>query len=171
MPYIIHVPANPRPYITNDPRIYFDCTKVFGWTRESRPFSDPYCKDVRAKEDMQHQSDRRREQLERYWLAELNNRQMLRQKAEVAQVQALEKVEEPAPTEQLIPTTLFKMSGDESDKRDSGVFVEVQESVIEDIRFDTNDVPAPWISLKQISDQFEFSLEMEGGPEDNPTIV
>ncbi|KAJ4368071.1 hypothetical protein N0V83_006426 [Neocucurbitaria cava] len=154
--------------------IYFDCNKVFGWTCESRPFSDAYCKDVRAKEDMQHQSDRRREQLERYYLAELENREMPKQEAVAAQVQqvhAPEKTEEPPPTEQLISTTLFKMSDDESDKRDSGVFLEVQESLIEDFSSGMNNVPAPWISLRQIADQHEFSLEMEGGTEYNPTII
>lgn len=84
MPYIIYVPEIPRPYITNDPKIYLDCVKRFGWPCESRPFTDSYCKAIRAEEDRRHESDRRREQLERYWVFELNRRDKLEANAATA---------------------------------------------------------------------------------------
>ncbi|KAF1846839.1 uncharacterized protein K460DRAFT_281774 [Cucurbitaria berberidis CBS 394.84] len=84
MPYIIYVPAIPRPYITNDPRIYMDCSKTFGWTCESRPYSDSYCEESRVDEDMRDEGDRRREQLERYWLEELDLRESFMKKVEIA---------------------------------------------------------------------------------------
>ena len=110
MPYIIYVPAIPRPYITNDPRIYVDCNKVFGWTCESRPFSDSYCKNVRINEDMRNEGDRRRQQLEQYWVAELGRQEMLKHEAEAALVKSLDDVEEPAPIEHPASTNLVQMS-------------------------------------------------------------
>jgi len=71
MPYIIQVPGIPRPYITNDPRIYMDCARLLNWPCEARPFSDSYCRLLRATEDARHEGERRREQLESYWLASL----------------------------------------------------------------------------------------------------
>jgi hypothetical protein len=71
MPYIIYVPGVPKPYITNDPRIYMDCLKIFKWECESRPFSDTFCKALREKENDRFLSDRRRSQLEAYWVKEL----------------------------------------------------------------------------------------------------
>jgi hypothetical protein len=66
MPYIINVPAVPRPFITNDPAIYMDCLS-WGWSCESRPFSDSYCKATRKREDSRFESERRALQLEQYW--------------------------------------------------------------------------------------------------------
>jgi hypothetical protein len=60
MPYIINAPGVPRPYITNNPAIYFDCLS-WGWSCDARPFSDSYCK--------------RAEQLERYYEQELTRRE------------------------------------------------------------------------------------------------
>ena len=74
MPYIIRVPSAPQPYDTNDPRIYMDCWKAFNWECESRPFCDTYCKALREEEDFRHLSAKRREQLETYWLEELERR-------------------------------------------------------------------------------------------------
>ena len=175
MPYIIYVPAIPRPYITNDPRIYIDCSKVFGWTCESRPFSDSYCKDARAKEDVHDEGDRRRDQLEQYWVAELKQRERLRQEAEAGHVKVLVKVKEPSSIAQSVSTTPIAMFG-KHDKRDSvlSVLIEVQGSVddiVEDTSSDVNEVPAPWISLKHLTDQREFSLEMAGGSEGNHALV
>lgn len=73
MPYIIQVPGIPRPYITNDPRIYMDCARIFNWPCEARPFSDSYCRRLRATEDSRHEAERRREQLESYWLSSLGH--------------------------------------------------------------------------------------------------
>lgn len=176
MPYIIYVPAIPRPYITNDPRIYVDCSKVFGWTCESRPFSDSYCKNVRINEDTRNEGDRRRQQLEQYCVAELGRRERLKQEAEAAHVESLGDVEEPAPIEYSASTNLVKIPKTH-DKRDSvlSVFVEIQESaavaIVKDIGLDTNVVPAPWISLKHLSNQHEFSLEMAWGAGGNHSLV
>jgi hypothetical protein len=74
MPYIIYVPGVLRPYITNDPRIYMDCLNVFAWQCESRPFCDAFCKAFRQEEDERFMSDRRRGQLEAYWVEELERR-------------------------------------------------------------------------------------------------
>lgn len=71
MPYLIQVPGIPRPYITNDPRIYMDCARLLHWPCEARPFSDSYCKLLRAAEDARHEAERRREQLQAYWLDHL----------------------------------------------------------------------------------------------------
>jgi hypothetical protein len=77
MPYIICVPGIPQPYTTNDPRIYMDCLKAFNWECESRPFCDTYCQTLRDEEELRHLSDRRRDQLEAYWLQELERRKEL----------------------------------------------------------------------------------------------
>jgi hypothetical protein len=69
MPYIIHVPGVPRPYITNDPRIFMDA-RSFDWHCESRPYSDSFCKIVRREEDARYESDRRTAHLEQYWVVE-----------------------------------------------------------------------------------------------------
>jgi len=74
MPYIIYVPGVLQPYITNDPRIYMDYFKIFEWVCESRPFCDAFCKAFRQDEDEQFLSDRRRGQLEAYWMEELERR-------------------------------------------------------------------------------------------------
>ncbi|KAI4671595.1 uncharacterized protein J4E78_000091 [Alternaria triticimaculans] len=74
MPYIIYVPGVLQPYITNDPRIYMDCSKIFEWECESRPFCDAFCKAFRQDEDAQFLSERRRGQLEAYWIEELERR-------------------------------------------------------------------------------------------------
>ena len=66
MPYIINVPEMPRPYITNNPAIYMDCLS-WGWHCESRPFSDPYCKATRKREESRYEAEKRAEQLEKYW--------------------------------------------------------------------------------------------------------
>jgi hypothetical protein len=71
MPYIMYVPGVPKPYITNDPRIYMDCLKVFKWEYKSRPLSDTFCKALREEENDRFLSDRRRSQLEAYSVEEL----------------------------------------------------------------------------------------------------
>ncbi|OAL45326.1 hypothetical protein IQ07DRAFT_604316 [Pyrenochaeta sp. DS3sAY3a] len=91
MPYIICVPSIPRPYITNDSRIYMDCMKAFGWRCESRPFSDSYCKDIRAEEDRRYESERRDQQLERHWREELAKREMMPQDVVESAVRSAER--------------------------------------------------------------------------------
>ncbi|KAI4705963.1 hypothetical protein J4E81_000848 [Alternaria sp. BMP 2799] len=54
--------------------IYMDCFKIFEWECESRPFCDAFCKAFRQDEDEQFLSDRRRGQLEAYWIEELERR-------------------------------------------------------------------------------------------------
>ncbi|KAI4686924.1 uncharacterized protein J4E84_005295 [Alternaria hordeiaustralica] len=54
--------------------IYMDCFKIFEWVCESRPFCDAFCKAFRQDEDEQFLSDRRRGQLEAYWIEELKRR-------------------------------------------------------------------------------------------------
>ncbi|KAI4714248.1 hypothetical protein J4E89_001698 [Alternaria sp. Ai002NY15] len=54
--------------------IYMDCFKIFEWVCESRPFCDAFCKSVRQDENDQFLSDRRRGQLEAYWMEELERR-------------------------------------------------------------------------------------------------
>ncbi|CAN9116473.1 unnamed protein product [Alternaria alternata] len=78
MPYIIYVPGVPQPYITNDPRIYIDCLKLLKWECESRPFHDAFCKELRADEDEQSLADRRRDQLEAFWVEALQRQTNLR---------------------------------------------------------------------------------------------
>ncbi|KAF2855562.1 hypothetical protein T440DRAFT_157544 [Plenodomus tracheiphilus IPT5] len=73
MPYIIQVPGIPRPYITNDPRIYMDCARVFNWPCEARPFSDSYCRLLRDQEEQRHEGERRRDQLESYYFDQLDH--------------------------------------------------------------------------------------------------
>ena len=74
MPYIINAPGVPRPYITNNPAIYFDCLS-WGWSCDARPFSDSYCKATRKREEARFEVDKRAEQLERFkgesWLSDL----------------------------------------------------------------------------------------------------
>ncbi|KAI8942423.1 hypothetical protein NX059_000495 [Plenodomus lindquistii] len=77
MPYIIQVPGIPRPYITNDPRIYMDCARVFNWPCEARPFTDSYCKMLRDQEEKRHESERRRDQLESYYLDQLDHMRLM----------------------------------------------------------------------------------------------
>jgi hypothetical protein len=74
MPYVIYVPACPRAYITNDPRIFMDA-KSWGWPVESRPYSDSFCKAMRREEGARFESERRTAQLERCWTLELKQRQ------------------------------------------------------------------------------------------------
>lgn len=38
-----------------------------GWHCESRPFSDPFCKAARKREESRYEVDKRAEQLEKYW--------------------------------------------------------------------------------------------------------
>jgi hypothetical protein len=70
---MIYVPGCPRPYITNDPRIFLDA-KSWEWPCESRPYADAYCKAMLKQEHLRFESDRRAEQLEQYWTAELERR-------------------------------------------------------------------------------------------------
>ena len=51
-----------------------DYFKIFEWVCESRPFCDAFCKAFRQDEDEQFLSDRRRGQLEAYWMEELERR-------------------------------------------------------------------------------------------------
>lgn len=74
MPYIINAPGVPRPYITNNPAIYFDCLS-WGWSCDARPFSDSYCKATRKREEARFEVDKRAEQLERYYEQELTRRE------------------------------------------------------------------------------------------------
>ncbi|KAB2101800.1 hypothetical protein AG0111_0g9953 [Alternaria gaisen] len=78
MPYITYVPGVPQPYITNDPRIYIDCLKLLKWECELRPFHDAFCKELRADEDEQSLADRRRDQLEVFWVEALQRQTSLR---------------------------------------------------------------------------------------------
>ncbi|CBX93702.1 hypothetical protein IAQ61_003589 [Plenodomus lingam] len=77
MPYIIQVPGIPRPYITNDPRIYLDCARVFHWPCEARPFSDSYCKLLRDQEEKRHEGERRRDQLESHYFDQLDHMRLM----------------------------------------------------------------------------------------------
>lgn len=74
MPYIIRVPGIPRPYITNDPSIYFDGLNIFRWDCEARPFSDTYCKRLRQQEESRFEAEKRCEQLNQHWQNELHQR-------------------------------------------------------------------------------------------------
>jgi hypothetical protein len=74
MLYIVRVPGVPRPYVSTDPRIYIDALKLFNWECESRPFDDTYCKALREEEEFRHLGDKRRDQLEAYWIEELERR-------------------------------------------------------------------------------------------------
>jgi hypothetical protein len=71
MPYIIYMPGCPRPYITNDPRIYIDAKECFKWPSESRPYADAECKMIRKEEGERFEGERRAARLEQYWLEEL----------------------------------------------------------------------------------------------------
>ncbi|KAH7395200.1 hypothetical protein DE146DRAFT_616348 [Phaeosphaeria sp. MPI-PUGE-AT-0046c] len=73
MPYLIFVPGCPRPYITNDPRIYLDA-RSWDWPCESRPYSDSSCNALRRQEDARFESDRRTARLEDCWIAERKRR-------------------------------------------------------------------------------------------------
>lgn len=77
MPYIVHVPQIPRPYITNNPSIFIDC-QSWNWNVESRPYNDPFCQAVRKQENARYESDRRVEQLEQFWRAEVERQQRLK---------------------------------------------------------------------------------------------
>jgi hypothetical protein len=83
MPYIINVPAVPRPFITNDPAIYMDCLS-WGWRCESRPFSDSYCKATRKREDSRFESERRALQLEQYWSEARERREIAKRSMSMA---------------------------------------------------------------------------------------
>ncbi|OAL04037.1 hypothetical protein IQ06DRAFT_216392 [Phaeosphaeriaceae sp. SRC1lsM3a] len=74
MPYLIFAPGCPRPYITNDPRIYLDA-KSWNWPCESRPYADPSCKALRRQEAARFESERRAARLEECWIAERMRRQ------------------------------------------------------------------------------------------------
>jgi hypothetical protein len=87
MPYIIHVPGVPRPYITNDPRIFMDA-RSFDWHCESRPYADSFCKALRREEDARFESDRRAARLEQYWIAELVQTQKSAKTAPIVIVEA-----------------------------------------------------------------------------------
>ncbi|KAF2129429.1 hypothetical protein P153DRAFT_385638 [Dothidotthia symphoricarpi CBS 119687] len=76
MPYIIHVPQIPRPFISNNPNIFMDCHS-WGWNVESRPYSDSFCRAARNQENARFEGDRRAEQLEGYWTAELERRERM----------------------------------------------------------------------------------------------
>ncbi|KAF1919660.1 hypothetical protein BDU57DRAFT_148596 [Ampelomyces quisqualis] len=73
MPYLIYVPGGPRPYITNDPRIFMDA-KSWNWPCESRPYADSFCKALRREEHLRFESARRTAQLEQCWMTELERR-------------------------------------------------------------------------------------------------
>jgi hypothetical protein len=93
MPYIIRVPGIIQPYITNNPTIYIDCLKTFNWDCESRLYYDTFCTTVRKEEEMRYTVDRRRAQLETYWMNELERRERL-EHASTA-VKAAVRTEEP----------------------------------------------------------------------------
>lgn len=73
MPYLIYVPGCPRPYITNDPRIFMDA-KSWNWPCESRPYADAFCNALRRQEHSRFESARRTAQLEQCWMTELERR-------------------------------------------------------------------------------------------------
>lgn len=83
MPYIINVPAIPRPYVTNNPAVYMDCLS-WGWHCESRPFSDSYCKAARKREEARFEADKRAEQLEKYWSDEVARRETAKRSMSIA---------------------------------------------------------------------------------------
>ncbi|PSN62035.1 hypothetical protein BS50DRAFT_460426, partial [Corynespora cassiicola Philippines] len=74
MPYVIKVPGNPRPFITNNPIIYMDC-RTWGWGPESRRYGDRFCKRVRDEEAMRFETDHRERELDRIWSEEVNRRE------------------------------------------------------------------------------------------------
>jgi hypothetical protein len=86
MPYLIWVPHDPRPFVTNDPRIFVDA-KLWSWQAESRPYTDALCNTLRRQEDALFEYDRRAAQLERYWAAEVERRKV---SDEVAPVMKME---------------------------------------------------------------------------------
>lgn len=122
MPYIINVPAMPRPYITNNPAVYMDCLS-WGWNCESRPFSDSYCKAARKREEARFEVDRRAEQLEKYYEEELARRVRARRSLSIANI-GFAKTLKP-----------FQGFGKHHAKHDSVVSVEVVEvgSEVEDV--------------------------------------
>jgi hypothetical protein len=90
MPYIINVPEIPRPYITNDPSLYFDCLSL-GWQCESRPFSDSYCKAARKREEARYEVEKRAEQLEKYWSQGVARRENAKRSMSIANVLGMTK--------------------------------------------------------------------------------
>jgi hypothetical protein len=82
MPYLIWVPHNPRPYISNDPRIFMDA-KSWSWRPESRPYTDAFCVALRRQENARYESERRAGRLEQCWLAELERRRQSKEAAPV----------------------------------------------------------------------------------------
>lgn len=125
MPYIIKVPAIPRPYITNDPRIYMDCARVLGWECEARPFTDSYCKTIQDREYKRNESDRRRSQLDAFWSEGLSQHTKSEEALAAAAPTQVEALPQPI---KAISTTPVLTTGKHS-KHDSvmGVVVNVKE--------------------------------------------
>jgi len=111
MPYLIWLPHDPRPYITNDPRIFMDA-KIWSWQAEARPYTDALCIALRRQEDARFEYDRRATRLEQYWAAEVERRKA---PAEVVPTMTVE-----------VPTKHAKHDSVQS------VFVEVKEVASED---------------------------------------
>lgn len=74
MPYLILLPTCPRPYITNDPRIYLDA-KAWDWHCEARPYADTACRALRREEERRFESERRAARLEGWWEGERRRRE------------------------------------------------------------------------------------------------
>lgn len=75
----------PRPYVTNNPAIYMDCLS-WGWSCESRPFSDPYCKAARKREEARFEADKRAEQLDQYYEQELARRERAKRPVSITKI-------------------------------------------------------------------------------------
>ena len=86
MPYLIWVPHDPRPYITNDPRIFMDA-KSWSWGAESRPYTDAFCASLKRQEEARYEGDRRAAQLEQCWVAELERRKTPKEVAPIMTVE------------------------------------------------------------------------------------
>lgn len=127
MPYIIRVPGIPRPYITNDPRIYLDGLNIFRWDCEARPFSDSYCKMLRREEEARFEGEKRCEQLIQHWNNELQQRRW-REVAGLSTVGSFTLSRKPSLAS---PVGMFS----KDTKRDSviGVLVEVKEIHVDEL--------------------------------------
>jgi hypothetical protein len=92
MPYLIRTPANPRSFLTNNSVIYMDALS-WGWSVESLPYGDEYCKTILAEEMEMGESFRRDRELERIWQEEVDRR---REAGEVDEMKPehLERVQE-----------------------------------------------------------------------------
>lgn len=62
-----------------------DCL-AWGWSCESRPFSDSYCKAARKREEARFEADKRAEQLDKYYEQELNRRKRAKRPVSITKI-------------------------------------------------------------------------------------